>query len=57
MLVHSISYAGFAIDPATWALLGMGVGLRRSRSVTAAVPAAVEDRSAVPPRRSRPAAV
>jgi hypothetical protein len=57
MLVHSISYAGFAIDPATWALLGMGVGLRRSRSVAAADPAAVEDRSAVPPRRSRPAAV
>lgn len=57
MLVHSLSYAGFAIDPATWALLGMGVGLRRSRPVPAAVPATVGDRSALPPRRRRPAAV
>ena len=31
MLVHSLSYAGFAIDPATWALLGLGVALRRTR--------------------------
>jgi O-antigen ligase len=57
MLVHSLSYAGFAIDPATWALLGVGVALRRSRSVPATVPAAVGDRSVVPPRRRRPAAV
>ena len=27
MIVHSIGYAGFAIDPATWALLALGVGL------------------------------
>ena len=57
MLVHSLSYAGFAIDPATWALLGMGVALRRSRPVPAAVPAAVGDRGALPPRDRRPAAV
>ena len=29
MLVHSLGYAGFAIDPATWALLGVGIALRR----------------------------
>jgi O-antigen ligase len=29
MLVHSLGYAGFAIDPATWALLALGVALRR----------------------------
>jgi hypothetical protein len=26
--VHSLGYAGFAIDPATWALLALAVGLR-----------------------------
>lgn len=30
VLVHSLGYAGFAIDPATWALLGLGVALRRN---------------------------
>ena len=29
MLVHSLGYAGFATDPATWALLGLGIALRR----------------------------
>ncbi|MGH2955235.1 MAG: O-antigen ligase family protein, partial [Solirubrobacterales bacterium] len=29
MLVHSLGYAGFAIDPVTWALLGLAVALRR----------------------------
>ncbi|MGH2950695.1 MAG: O-antigen ligase family protein, partial [Solirubrobacterales bacterium] len=29
MFVHSLGYAGFAIDPATWALLGLGIALRR----------------------------
>ena len=28
LLVHSLGYAGFAIDPATWALLAMGLALR-----------------------------
>jgi putative inorganic carbon (hco3(-)) transporter len=28
MLIHSLGYAGFVIDPATWALLGLGVALR-----------------------------
>jgi O-antigen ligase len=27
MIVHSIGYAGFAIDPVTWALLALGVAL------------------------------
>jgi putative inorganic carbon (hco3(-)) transporter len=57
MLVHSLSYTGFAIDPATWALLGVGVALRRTRAVRAAIPAAVGDRGALPPRDRRPAAV
>ncbi len=29
MLVHSLGYAGFIIDPATWALLALGLALRR----------------------------
>jgi hypothetical protein len=28
MIVHSIAYAAFAIDPATWTLLALGVALR-----------------------------
>lgn len=59
MLVHSLGYAGFTIDPATWALLAVGIALRRSRPVPAAVRAgeAVGDRGALPPRDARPAAV
>jgi O-antigen ligase len=57
MIAHSIGYAGFAIDPATWALLGLGVALRRSRPVPAAVPTVAGDRGTVPPRDRRPAAV
>lgn len=30
MLVHSLGYAGFAIDPATWALLALGISLREA---------------------------
>jgi hypothetical protein len=30
VFVHSIGYAAFATDPVTWALLGLGVGLRRA---------------------------
>lgn len=29
MVVHSLGYAGFLTDPATWALLGLGIALRR----------------------------
>lgn len=28
LVVHSLGYAGFAIDPAAWALLGMGMAMR-----------------------------
>jgi O-antigen ligase len=56
MLVHSLSYAGFAIDPATWALLGLGVALRRPRAVPSAILAAAGDRGALSPRDRRPAA-
>jgi O-antigen ligase len=35
MIAHSLGYAGFAIDPATWALLGVGVALRRAGDVGA----------------------
>ncbi len=37
LVVHSIGYAGFLIDPATWAVLALAVGLRRPE---AGVPAA-----------------
>jgi hypothetical protein len=30
ILVHSLGYAGFLTDPATWALLGLGIALRRN---------------------------
>ncbi len=29
MVAHSLGYAGFTTDPATWALLGLGLALRR----------------------------
>jgi hypothetical protein len=28
MLVDSLGYTGFTTDPATWALLGLGIALR-----------------------------
>jgi O-antigen ligase len=55
MVVHSLGYAGFTIDPATWALLGVGLAVRRTQSTTAAD--ALGDSSAArPPRDPRPAA-
>ncbi|MGH2993930.1 MAG: O-antigen ligase family protein [Solirubrobacterales bacterium] len=30
MVVHSLAYAGFLIDPVTWALLGVGLALARA---------------------------
>jgi O-antigen ligase len=60
MVVHSLGYAAFTIDPATWALIGLGVGLRRGRQAadSSAAPDAVGD-SGRPrsPRDPRPAAV
>jgi putative inorganic carbon (hco3(-)) transporter len=55
ILVHSLGYADFTVDPATWALLGVGVALRRRRVGEAEVPLAA---GAPPgkPRDPRPAA-
>jgi O-antigen ligase/polysaccharide polymerase Wzy-like membrane protein len=56
MVVHSLGYAGFTTDPATWALLGLGLAVRRTLPVAAAD--AVDDSSATrSPREPRPAAV
>jgi O-antigen ligase len=38
MLVHSLGYAAFTTDPATWALIGIGVALRR-QAIPLGVPA------------------
>jgi O-antigen ligase len=55
ILVHSLGYADFTVDPATWALLGVGVALRRPRVAPAEVPAG--GGPAAPARRDpRPAA-
>jgi O-antigen ligase len=39
LVVHSLGYADFSVDPAMWALLGVGVALRLRRRVGAGVPA------------------
>ncbi len=36
MIVHSLGYAGFIIDPATWALLALGVALHPGREARTA---------------------
>ncbi len=60
IVVHSLGYADFATDPATWALLGLGLALRRIDLGTGA-PAAADsvDRPGIPPspHDPRPAAV
>ncbi len=56
MIVHSLAYAGFLIDPVTWAILGLGLALARApagASVRAPAPAAP---AAQPAPTSRPAA-
>jgi len=40
IFVHSLGYADFTVDPATWALLGVGVALRRKRVAGSEVPVA-----------------
>ena len=42
MVVHSLGYAAFAIDPATWALIGLGLAIRRSPAVSGEAARAVE---------------
>ncbi|MGE5199210.1 MAG: O-antigen ligase family protein, partial [Rhodospirillaceae bacterium] len=55
IFVHSLGYADFTVDPATWALLGVGVALRRKRLTGSEVPVA-GGAPATPPRDPRPAA-
>jgi O-antigen ligase len=47
LIVHSLGYADFSVDPAMWALLGVGVALRIRRTAGAELPA--------PDRAGRPA--
>lgn len=51
MLIDSLGYTGFTTDPATWALLGLGVALRRA-AVEAPSRAVVEAPRSNPPDRS-----
>jgi hypothetical protein len=39
LIVHSLGYADFSVDPAMWALLGLGVALRLRRRAGEALPA------------------
>jgi O-antigen ligase len=55
LIVHSLGYADFTVDPAMWALLGVGVALRRSRVADAAPPVTGGVESP-PARDPRPAA-
>jgi hypothetical protein len=60
MVVHSLGYADFTTDPTTWALLGLGLALRRRGSAvgTEVVAGAVDDPGAPrSPTDPRPAAV
>jgi O-antigen ligase len=54
IVVHSLGYADFTVDPATWALLGVGVALRRKRVAGSEVPVA-GGTPAPRPRDPRPA--
>ncbi len=55
IFVHSLGYADFTVDPATWALLGVGVALRRKRMAGSELPAAGGTPAPQPPD-PRPAA-
>jgi putative inorganic carbon (hco3(-)) transporter len=50
MIVHSLAYAGFLTDPATWALLGVGLSLAR-----APIPESLAKRAPRPAAESAPA--
>lgn len=54
LIVHSLGYADFSVDPAMWALLGVGVALRLRRRAAADLPA--PDRAGRPPARDPRAA-
>lgn len=53
MVVHSLAYAGFLIDPITWALLGLGLALARHPALgqvpEGAEPARARERAATEP--------
>ena len=57
MVVHSLGYAGFTTDPATWALLGVGLALRSRLAASAAADTARDPSAPRSPRDPRPAAV
>jgi hypothetical protein len=60
IVVHSLGYADFTTDPATWALLGLGLALRRDQPPAKRPPQiGAADGSGVPgpPQDPRPAAV
>jgi O-antigen ligase len=59
MVVHSLGYAAFTIDPATWALLGLGVALRRAGRPAGEASADVRGGPGIahPPDEPRPATV
>jgi putative inorganic carbon (hco3(-)) transporter len=50
MVVHSLAYAGFLIDPVTWALLGVGLSLARGP-----LPSPLAERAARPAADAAPA--
>lgn len=55
LIVHSLGYADFTVDPAMWALLGVGIALRYRR-VSDAELAAAGGAETAPARDPRPAA-
>jgi hypothetical protein len=57
MVVHSLGYAAFAIDPATWALLGLGVALRLPGPAIVGAPAPAAVGRSEPPRARRATAI
>jgi O-antigen ligase len=54
LFVHSLGYADFSVDPAMWALLGVGVALRLRRPAGEELPASGTAGRA-PAREPRPA--
>ncbi len=56
LIVHSLGYADFTVDPATWALLGVGIALRRRRPAGQDAPAASGAEPAPAAPEPRPAA-
>ncbi len=49
MVAHSLGYAGFTTDPATWALIGLGLALRRAGALEPPGGEAIPSVAAPPP--------